>query len=175
LYSSWETAQLVNVAFQCSAAVYSANPKSYVVHDADGPNSSAGLLHRKPVLDGVEFKELDYIDCDWKSLAKAVGFWQADCSNLAGQSSSPPIWVIAVRGTQKILDNLVNLNGRPADVTEWLVSVPISVLDTATYCVLRVWTNKSPRMDFRSLFMPILALLQVLGLHWQLWKSISPR
>lgn len=128
----------MNVAFQCAAAVYSADPKSSVVHDADGSHSSAGLLHRKPVLNGVEFTELDYVDGNWKSLAKAIGFWQADGPNIVGQMTYQPVFVIAIRGTQKIIDKLVNLNGRPTDVTEWLVSVPVRRLDTATYFICRV-------------------------------------
>lgn len=128
----------MNVAFQCAAAVYSADPKSSIVHDADGSHSSAGLLHRKPVLDGVEYKELGFVDGNWKSLAKAIGFWQANGPNIPDQVSTPPTFVIAIRGTQKIIDKLVNLNGRPADVTEWLVSEPVRLQDMATYFICRV-------------------------------------
>ncbi|KAK0722629.1 hypothetical protein B0T26DRAFT_674312 [Lasiosphaeria miniovina] len=114
---------LVSVAFSCAAAVYKTAPKSSVVHDS-GSSEAAALLaldktsaHRKPQVNGTVFREREYNRPSIGGTEKAIGVWTA------AQSASydgPPVLIIAVRGTARFVDSLVNLNGRPLAADEFL-------------------------------------------------------
>lgn len=109
------TAELATVAFKCAAAVYQADPK--VANDA--PNLTG--VHRNPETTGVKFTELEYVYPSFGGSSKAIGFWIAE-SEVAG-STNPnfPALVVAVRGTEKFIDHIVNANGLPIAATDFFV------------------------------------------------------
>ncbi len=117
--SSQALALGIVAAFNCAAAVYKEGPKSLDVHDAG--TSSLGLQsqHRDPRSDRVEFRELRYGAASLLGTTKALGIWRVDstlpCEEL-------PALVIACRGTESMLDTIVNANGRPRSLADFLVS-----------------------------------------------------
>ncbi len=103
-------------AFNCAAAVYKRGPK--VLLDADPLSPGLQSQHRDPRTDGVEFKEIQYGPESFLGTTKAIGIWRADsvlpCEEL-------PALIIACRGTESILDKVVNANGRSHLLADLLV------------------------------------------------------
>ncbi len=117
--SSPALALVIVAAFNCAAAVYKGGPKSLDVHDAG--TSALGLQsqHRDPRTDGIKFREVQYGSASLLGTTKALGIWHADsilpCEELSAL-------IIACRGTESILDTIVNANGRPRSLADFLVS-----------------------------------------------------
>ncbi len=105
-------------AFNCAAAVYKEGPKAADVHDADTVSPGLRSHHRQPHTDGVEFKETQYGSESFLGTTKAIGVWWVD-SALACEEL--PAVIIACRGTESILDRMVNANGRPHLLADFLV------------------------------------------------------
>jgi len=117
------TAELAIAAFKCAAAVYRADPK--VAGDIDSQPLLTNLtgLHRNPKTAGIRFRELEYVYPSLGGSSKAIGFWIAE-SEVAAVSTNPnfPALVIAVCGTERLVDHMVNANGRPIAAADFLVS-----------------------------------------------------
>lgn len=133
--SDKSTAELVTVAFKCAAAVYQADPK---VTD-DAPNLTG--LHRNPETAGIKFSELEYVFPSFGGSSKAIGFWIAESE--VTQSANPdfPALVIAVRGTEKFIDHIVNANGRPIAAADFFVRLFIFALLIPSYLLMH---NRAP-------------------------------
>jgi hypothetical protein len=120
------TAELAIAAFKCAAAVYRADPK--VAGDIDSQPLLTSLtgLHRNPETAGIIFRELEYVYPSLGGSSKAIGFWIAE-SEVAAVSTNPnfPALAIAVRGTETLVDHMVNANCRPIAAADFLVSPSI--------------------------------------------------
>ncbi|KAK3326735.1 Alpha/Beta hydrolase protein [Apodospora peruviana] len=121
-------AQVVAAAFVCSATIYKKPPKSTAVHDSDdatiqtpSPDSQqvATTTHRQPTVDGLVFTEQTYTKPSRDGTEKAMGVWMAK-SDTGQDWEGFPAMVIAVRGTAKLVDAMVNANGRPVTADEFL-------------------------------------------------------
>jgi hypothetical protein len=77
--------------------------------------------YRKPKTDGITFKELEYASPSLGGTAKAIGFWTAESEAVLNGHSDLPALIIAIRGTAGYIDQMVNVNGRPAPASEFLV------------------------------------------------------
>jgi Lipase (class 3) len=70
---------------------------------------------------GVTFTELEYVGPSQAGTDKAMGLWMAESAAGEPDVEGLPVLVIAVRGTAKFVDVMVNLNGRPIPAAEFLV------------------------------------------------------
>jgi hypothetical protein len=98
-------AEIVNVAFQCAAAIYNDDP------------TLPG--HRSPKAVDVTFTEVEYSKPSIGGTAKAIGAWTVKLEMRS--SDYLPALVIAIRGSASILDHMVNANRRPVLVNEFMV------------------------------------------------------
>ncbi|KAH8591652.1 hypothetical protein B0O99DRAFT_690460 [Bisporella sp. PMI_857] len=118
---SKSTIMAIAAAFKCSASVYKSQPTEAVAHDSDDRTSVYKGTHRKPQMDGITFTELEYAGPSLGGTSKAINFWIAESESSAVSSYNLlPALVIAIRGTEKPIDNMVNINGRPAPVSGFL-------------------------------------------------------
>lgn len=112
----WEcdkaTVELIAAAFKCAAAVYQTDPKIPNTIDSDPLPSTVTEVHRKPQLPGITFKELDYAYPSAGGSSKAIGFWIVEAED-GGANFNLPALIVAVRGTERFMDNVVNANGAP--------------------------------------------------------------
>ena len=108
----------VVAAFNCAAAVYKEGPKSLGVHDAGTSSPGLQSQHRDPRADGVKFSEVKYGAASLLGTTKALGIWRADSTQPCEEL---PALIIACRGTESILDSIVNANGRPRSLSNFLV------------------------------------------------------
>ena len=121
--SDKSTAELAIAALKCAAAVYKADPKA-----ADGSDSHSVLtgrtgIHRKPDTVGIRFSELDYVYPSLGGSSKAIGFWVAEPEETVWTNPHFPALVVAVRGTEKFVDHVVNANSRPISAADFLVGL----------------------------------------------------
>ncbi|KAK3389151.1 hypothetical protein B0H63DRAFT_94923 [Podospora didyma] len=135
-------AWLVSVAFSCAAAVYKTAPKSAIVHDS-GSSPKRGLLalnntsaHRNPQVDGTMFTEREYNRPSVGGTEKALGVWTATQSQSSPSFEELPFLIIALRGTARFVDSLVNLNGRPLPADEFLGTSQFPAIKNKTKAVL---------------------------------------
>ena len=124
-YSHKSTAELAIAAFKCAAAVYKADPKA-----ADGIDSHPALtgstgIHRKPETDGIKFGELEYVYPSLGGSSKAIGFWTAESEVTDSTNPHFPALVVAVRGTERFVDHIVNANSRPIPAADFLVGISV--------------------------------------------------
>ena len=124
-HSDKSTAELAIAAFKCAAAVYKADPKA-----ADGIDSHPVLtgptgIHRKPETDGIRFSELEYVYPSFGGSSKAIGFWIAESEVTNSTNPHFPALVVAVRGTERFVDHVVNANSRPIRAADFLVGLSV--------------------------------------------------
>lgn len=123
------TAELTNAAFKCAAAAYKADPKVTDAVDLDPlPTSFTGIprnpeMHRNPETVGVRFTELEYIYPSFGGSSKAIGFWIVESEATVSENPNFPALVVAVRGTERFVDHIVNANSRPTAAADFLVSL----------------------------------------------------
>ena len=75
--------------------------------------------HRRPHAPGVVFTEQEYVGPSHGGTEKAMGVWMAESKGC----EEMPALVIAVRGTAKVVDAMVNANGRPIPAADFLVQI----------------------------------------------------
>ncbi|KAK0510053.1 hypothetical protein JMJ35_007447 [Cladonia borealis] len=114
------TAELTIAAFKCAAAVYKADPK--VADGSDSHPILSGLtgIHRKPETDGIRFNELEYVYPSLDGSSKAIGFWTTESEVIDPTDPHFAALVVAVRGTERIVDHIVNANSRPIAAADFL-------------------------------------------------------
>jgi hypothetical protein len=120
-FSSSPIAEIIAVAYQCASAVYDTKPNvadNDKSDEASTPNIGA---HRKPTTRGISFEELEYVKPSLVRTSKAMGFWIVSNEESTVKNDNLPALVIAIRGTSGYLDHMVNVNGRPSSVSEFLV------------------------------------------------------
>lgn len=123
------TAELTNAAFKCAAAAYKADPNVADAVDLDILSTSlTGMprnpeLHRKPETVGVKFTELEYIYPSFGGSSKAIGFWIAESKVTVPKNPNFPALVVAVRGTERFVDHVVNANSRPIAAADFIVGL----------------------------------------------------
>ena len=83
-------------------------------------------MHRKPETDGIEFSELEYIYPSLDGSSKAIGFWTTESEVIDPTDSHFPALVVAVRGTERFVDHIVNANSRPIAAADFLVGLSVS-------------------------------------------------
>jgi hypothetical protein len=155
--SSQPTAQLIDIAFQCSAAVYEKEPSIPVPEDAENPSSASNVLHRKPTVSSMVLDELEYSKPSIGASRKAIGLWTASLLSFSeGQSSDLPTLVVAIRGTETLLDNMVNFNGAPTDISSWLVRKQLSTKRNCVLIMFRICQKRNLVRDFYSQYLHIL-------------------
>ena len=120
-YSDISTAELAIAAFKCAAAVYKADPKV-----ADGIDSHPVLtcltgVHRKPETTGIRFSELEYVYPSPSGSSKAIGIWFAESEVAISTNPNFPALIVAVRGTERFVDHIVNANSRPIAAADFFV------------------------------------------------------
>ena len=113
---SQSLAQIVAVAFSCAATVYKRAPKSAAACDAEILSQLSE--HRRPHAAGVVFTEREYVGPSQGGTEKALGVWMAESE---ASCEELPALVIAVRGTARLVDAMVNANGRPVPAADFLV------------------------------------------------------
>lgn len=139
--SDSSTAELTNAAFKCAAAAYKADPIAADALDLDPlPTGLTGIsgnpgMHRNPETTGVKFTELEYIYPSLGGSSKAIGFWIAESEVSVSQNSNFPALIVAVRGTEKFVDHIVNANSRPTAAAGFLVGLS-SVFHVYFYALL---------------------------------------
>jgi len=126
-------AQVVAAAYSCSATIYKKPPKAAVLDDGDEketlpdlkPDSS--ITHRRPHVEGTVFTEQEYNKPSQGGTEKAMGVWMARTQE---ECEGFPALIIAVRGTSKLVDAMVNANGRPVAAGKFLVRVFVLFLSS---------------------------------------------
>ena len=126
--SDKSTAELAVAAFECAAAVYKADPKAADGSDMHHVLTGRTGMHRKPETVGIRFSELDYVYPSLGGSSKAIGFWVAESEVTVWTNPHFPALVVAVRGTEKFVDHVVNANSRPIAAAEFLVSLSVFTL-----------------------------------------------
>ena len=129
LCSDDSTAELTNAAFKCAAAAYKADPKVADAVDLDPLSTSlTGMprntdMHRNPETVGVKITELEYIYPSFGGSSKAIGFWIAESKVTVAGNPNFPALVVAVRGTERFVDHVVNANSRPIAAADFIVGL----------------------------------------------------
>ena len=126
-YSNSSTAELAIAAFKCAAAVYDADPK--VADGIDSHPVQTGLtgVHRKPKTAGVRFSELEYVYPSLGGSFKALGFWIAESEVTVSENPNFPALVVAVRGTERFVDHIINANSRPIAAADFFVGLLVFI------------------------------------------------
>lgn len=118
------TAELTNAAFKCAAAVYKSDPKVADTVDLGPPPPTSLMgMHRNPEAAGVRFTELDYIYPSFDGSSKAIGFWIAESEVTVSKNPNFPALVVAVRGTERFVDHIVNANSRSIAAADFIVGL----------------------------------------------------
>ena len=126
--SDKSTAELAIAAFKCAAAVYKADPKAAGGGDLHHGPTGHTEIHRKPEIVGIRFSELDYVYPSLGGSSKAIGFWVAEPEVTVWPNLYFPALVVAVRGTEKFVDHVVNANSRPIAAADFLVGLSVFTL-----------------------------------------------
>lgn len=126
--SDKSTAELAIAAFKCAAAVYKADPKAADDSDLRPLLTGRTGIYRKPETAGIKFSELDYVYPSLGGSSKAIGFWVAEPEVTIGTNPHFPALVVAVRGTERFVDHVVNANSRPIAAADFLVGLSVFAL-----------------------------------------------
>lgn len=107
--------------------MYKKAPTSSSVDDGDGPTLLPS--HRKPKAEGVSFTEFTYSEPSIGGTAKAIGAWKVESEVSSSRNEHLSAVIIAIRGSAKVVDHMVNLNGRPVPVNDFLVSFILLIFE----------------------------------------------
>ena len=80
-------------------------------------------MHRKPETAGIRFTELEYVYPSFGGSSKAVGFWIAESEVTVSTNPNFPALMVAMRGTERFVDHIVNTNSRPTAVADFIVGL----------------------------------------------------
>ena len=147
-HSDKTTAELTIAAFKCAASACKADPK---VADGSDPHPIlSGLtgVHRKPETDGIKFNELECVYPSLDGSSKAIGLWTTESEVIDATDPHFAALVVAVRGTERIVDHVVNANSRPIAAIDFLVilSVPTFLIILSYLCTGFSQTSSSRRL-----------------------------
>lgn len=136
-YSDKSTAELTVAAFKCAAAVYKADPKVADGIDSHPVLTSPTGMHRNPETDGIKFSELEYVYPSLGGSSKAIGFWTTQFEVIDSTDPHFPALVVAVRGTERFVDHVVNANSRPIAAADLLVGLSVSTFPITSHLLIQ--------------------------------------